>query len=137
MIEVIATLRPTDQGFEEAFLRTNFEYERGVLGIPTSPGWKKVTLTPEKPFDLELLTLLCGSLAKLESEYRRVLCFYHKGWDLYVANFWDGDGAVLIYGPDFICLNDDSKKDYTWIFNPTWHEDIPDDYYYEDELIDD
>lgn len=105
-------LTPEDDSWEDYYLKNSFDYEYGSLGEPDFwPDW--TTVPPEKIPDIVVHKCLG------ESDWGdrdRILCYKHAFYDLYVANYWDGDGTTVIFSRErkFISTNTDSKCWGNW-----------------------
>lgn len=123
---------PDDEGWEDYWLRENFDYSYGSLGNPhIFAQWDTIKWDVDNPIHLQILTILAGCFAKTEGVKRAL--GYTNGKGVYVANYWDGDGSTVIWHPEGIHTNNDSKKSYGWEYyyhtEEKWWEDLPEDYY--------
>tara|TARA_Y100000310_G_C20704127_1_gene833249 strand:- start:4871 stop:5332 length:462 start_codon:yes stop_codon:yes gene_type:complete len=85
--------------------------------------------------DLLAATICCGSYAKIEMH--NVKKYHLVNDDLMVYLFWDGDGTVVIRHIEegWILTNYDIKNasDWHWIDKGSWVNNLPDNYYEEEE----
>jgi hypothetical protein len=93
-----------------------------------SPHWVKV----DSPISLPVLTLLKGWFAKLEGG-SGVLHLHNNINQLQVYLFWDGDGTIVFDVGGNYLVNNDMKKSYGWEWNPSWINELPENYYEDEE----
>lgn len=110
----------------EALLHSMNKKDRwGYLTRDLDPSWEEV----ESNASLKILTLLKGCFACKEGNERVQQCL-HKPTGTKAYLYWDGDGTLVFELPDGNTLeNGDMKCSYGWTWNPTWVDNLPDNYY--------
>lgn len=127
-------VEPRDEGWEEAWLKANFDYSYGSLGLPhIFAQWDTIKWDLNNPTHLAILTALADFFAKTEGVERAIGYTNTKG--VYVANYWDGYGSTVIWHDEGVHVNKDSKKPYGWEYyyhsDKKWWDKLRENYYYE------